>query len=59
MKKSEITKEEVERGEKIKRQKLDVEQTIETLKKSLCKEAIASVQQNGQDHATKGAFIFC
>ena len=27
----------------IKRQKLDLEQTIETLKKSLCEEAIASV----------------
>ena len=38
-----------------KRQKLDVEQTIETLKKSLCEEVFASAQQNRQDHATNGA----
>ena len=39
----------------MKRQKLDVEQTIETLKKSLCKETIALAQQNGRHHATKAA----
>ena len=33
----------------MKRQKLDLEQTIETLKKSLYEEAIASAQQNGMD----------
>ena len=39
----------------MKRQKLNIGQTIETLKKSLCEEAIASTQQNRQDHATKAA----
>ena len=38
---------------KMKRQKLDLEKTIETFKKSLCEEKIASVQQNGRDHVTK------
>ena len=32
-----------------------LEQTIETLKKKLCEEAIVSAQQNGQDHATKAS----
>ena len=36
----------------MKRQKLDVEKTIETLKKSLCEEKIASAQQNGRGHVT-------
>ena len=39
----------------MKRQKPDVEQTIETLKKSLCEEAIVSAQQNGGDYVTKVA----
>ena len=39
----------------MKSQKLDVEQIIETLKKILCEEAIASAQQNRQDDATKAA----
>ena len=39
----------------MKSQKLDVEQIIETLKKILCEEAIASAQQNRQDYATKAA----
>ena len=54
----ERTKDVVERGggvTEMKRQKLDVEQTIETSKKSLCEETFASAQQNRQDHATKGA----
>ena len=58
-------KEKVERGggerneevKEMKRQKLDAEQTIETLKESLCEKAIASAQQNGQDHATETAFF--
>ena len=37
----------------MKRQKLDLEKTIETFKKSLCEEKIASAQQNGRDHVTK------
>ena len=36
-----------------KRQKLDAEQTIETLKKSLCEEAIASAQQSGPTKRTR------
>ena len=39
----------------MKRQKVDLEQTIETLKKTLYEEAIASAQQNGRDDATKTA----
>jgi len=39
----------------MKKQKLDLAQTIETLKKSLCDEAILSAQQNGREHATKAA----
>ena len=39
----------------MKRRKLDIEQTIETLKKSLCRDAIAPAQQNGQSYATKAA----
>ena len=37
----------------MKRQKLDLEKAIETFKKSLCEEKIASAQQNGRDHVTK------
>ena len=47
--------EEEEEVKEMKRQKLDVEQIIETLKKNLCEKAIASAQQNGQDHATEAA----
>ena len=50
--KKKLKKEELK---EMKRQKLDVEQTIETLKKNLCEEAIVSAQQNGWDHATKAA----
>ena len=39
----------------MKRQKLDLEQPIKTLKKSLYEEAIASAQQNRWDYATKAA----
>ena len=39
----------------MKKWKLDIEQTIETLKKSLCRDAIAPAQQNGQSYATKAA----
>ena len=63
IKKSDLQKSEKEQKRKLKeeevkqmkRQKLDVEQTIETLKKSLCEEAIVSAQQNGRDYATKVA----
>ena len=37
---------EEEEVKEIKRQKLDVEHTIETVKKSHCEEVIASAQQN-------------
>ena len=39
----------------VKKQKLDLQQAIDTLKKSFCDEAILSAQQNGRDHATKAA----
>ena len=39
-----------------KRQKLDVEQTIESLKKSLCEEAIASAQQKGPTKRTRSSY---
>ena len=39
----------------VNKQKLDLQQAIDTLKKSLCDEAILSAQQNGRDHATKAA----
>ena len=38
----------------MKKQKLDVEQTIETLRKSVCEEAILSAQRiDGREHVTK------
>ena len=39
----------------VKKQKLDLQQAIDTLKKSLCDEAILFAQQNGREHATKAA----
>ena len=62
-KKGDVQKSEKERKRKLKeekvkemkRQKLDLEKTIKTLKKSLCEEIIASAQQNGRDHAIKAA----
>lgn len=47
-----LKKEEVEG---IKKKKLDVTETINTLKKSLYEEAILSAQRNGKEHATKAA----
>lgn len=49
--------EEVKRGgyERNEKAKTWLEQTTETLKKSLCRDAIAPAQQNGQSYVTKAA----
>ena len=44
-----------EEVKEMKKKKLDLQQTIETLRKSLNEEAIASAAEDGKAHATKAA----